>query len=64
MGISAVANLAVSTYPLPPGRAHDSAALEGDAAHLRTDVLTSVGVLIGLGLVKNHGNAPSTRSPR
>ena len=32
----------------------DSPALEGDAAHLRTDALTSVGVLVGLVLVADH----------
>jgi cation diffusion facilitator family transporter len=57
MGVSAVANLAVSSYLYRQARAHDSAALEGDAAHLRTDVMTSVGVLIGLGLVKITGDA-------
>ena len=33
--------------PLPPGDATDSPALEGDAAHLRTDAYTSIGVLVG-----------------
>jgi cation diffusion facilitator family transporter len=33
------------------GRAHRSMALEGDARHLVTDVWTSVGVIIGIGLV-------------
>jgi len=33
----------------------DSPALEGDAAHLRTDAFTSMGVLVGLVLVKVTG---------
>jgi cation diffusion facilitator family transporter len=36
-------------------RATDSPALEGDAAHLRTDALTSLAVLIGLALVAITG---------
>lgn len=52
---SAVASLAVGTFVAARGRATDSAALEGDAAHLRTDALTSAGVLLGLVLVKVTG---------
>jgi cation diffusion facilitator family transporter len=55
MGFSVLANLAVSTVLSRQARAHDSAALEGDAAHLRTDALASVGVLVGLLLVKITG---------
>jgi cation diffusion facilitator family transporter len=51
IGFSAVANLGVSTYLDRRARALRSAALEGDAAHLRTDALTSIGVFVGLGLV-------------
>ncbi|HET7509127.1 MAG TPA: cation diffusion facilitator family transporter [Solirubrobacterales bacterium] len=57
MGFSVLANLAVSTVLSRQARAHDSAALEGDAAHLRTDALTSLGVLVGLALVKITGEA-------
>jgi cation diffusion facilitator family transporter len=57
MGFSILANLAVSTVLSRQARAHDSAALEGDAAHLRTDALASVGVLVGLLLVKVTGAA-------
>jgi cation diffusion facilitator family transporter len=57
MGISVVANLVVSGVLSRRAREHDSAALEGDAAHLRTDALTSVGVLVGLGLVEVTGAA-------
>ena len=55
MGISVVANLVVSGVLSRRAREHDSAALEGDAAHLRTDALTSAGVLVGLGLVEITG---------
>jgi cation diffusion facilitator family transporter len=55
MAISVVANLAVSGVLSRRAREHDSAALEGDAAHLRTDALTSAGVLVGLGLVEITG---------
>jgi cation diffusion facilitator family transporter len=50
IGFSAIANFAVSAYLRRRARALGSAALEGDAAHLRTDALTSVGVFVGLGL--------------
>jgi cation diffusion facilitator family transporter len=55
MGFSVVANLVVSTILSRQARAHDSPALEGDAAHLRTDALTSAGVLAGLALVEITG---------
>jgi cation diffusion facilitator family transporter len=57
MGISLVANLLVSSVLARQAKAHDSPALEGDAAHLRTDALTSAGVLLGLVLVKITGEA-------
>ena len=55
MGFSVVANLAVSTVLMRKAREHESLALEGDAAHLRTDALTSAGVLVGLALVELTG---------
>ncbi len=55
IGFSAVANFAVSGYVGRRAREHRSAALAGDAAHLRADALTSVGVLVGLGLVAITG---------
>jgi cation diffusion facilitator family transporter len=54
---SAIANLAVSAYLGRRARQHGSAALAGDAAHLRADVLTSLGVVVGLVLVKITGDA-------
>ena len=55
IAFSMVANLCVSTFLYRRSRALDSAALEGDAAHLRTDALTSLGVLAGLVLVEITG---------
>ena len=55
IGFSAVANYAVSMFLRRQARLHRSPALAGDAAHLGTDALTSVGVLIGLALVQITG---------
>ena len=55
IAFSAVANFAVSGFISQRARALDSAALEGDAAHLRADALTSLGVLAGLALVEITG---------
>lgn len=55
MGFSVLANLVVSSVLYRQAREHDSPALEGDAAHLRTDALTSAGVLVGLALVEITG---------
>ena len=55
MAFSVLANLAVSTVLYRKAKAHDSPALEGDAAHLRADALTSAGVLAGLALVELTG---------
>jgi cation diffusion facilitator family transporter len=57
MAFSVVANLGVSAVLMRQAREHESPALEGDAAHLRTDALTSAGVLVGLGLVEVTGYA-------
>ncbi|MGD9736780.1 MAG: cation diffusion facilitator family transporter [Solirubrobacterales bacterium] len=55
MAFSMLANLAVSGILSRTARRTDSPALEGDAAHLRTDALTSAGVLLGLALVEITG---------
>ena len=60
LGIAVVAlsigvNLVVSAVIARTARRTDSAALEGDAAHLRTDAVTSTGVLIALVLVQVTG---------
>lgn len=57
MAFSIVANLVVSGVLYRQARVHESPALEGDAAHLRTDALTSGGVLVGLALVQITGIA-------
>jgi cation diffusion facilitator family transporter len=57
MAFSVLANLGVSAVLSRQARAHESQALEGDAAHLRTDALTSAGVLVGLVLVQVTGDA-------
>lgn len=51
MVISAVANVYVSRRLFKVARATDSAALEADAWHLRTDVYTSAGVFVALGFL-------------
>jgi len=55
IGFSAVANFGVSSYLYRQARLTDSPALEGDAAHLRTDAATSAGVLLALVLVDITG---------
>jgi cation diffusion facilitator family transporter len=55
IGVSAAVNVVVSSYLYRQARAHDSPALEGDAAHLRADAATSVAVLIGLVLIEVTG---------
>jgi cation diffusion facilitator family transporter len=55
LGFSAVANVFVSLFLRRQARRHSSPALAGDAAHLGTDALTSVGVLVGLALVQITG---------
>lgn len=57
MAFSVFANLAVSSVLSRQAKAHDSQALEGDAAHLRTDAMTSAGVLFGLAVVQITGDA-------
>jgi cation diffusion facilitator family transporter len=48
MLISAIVNTLVSRRLFKVGRRTDSVALQADAWHLRTDVYTSVGVMVGL----------------
>lgn len=49
MFVSSVANLIVSHLLFKVGKETDSIALQADAWHLRTDVYTSAGVMLGLG---------------
>ncbi len=55
IAVSAAANLVVGGVIARRARDTESAALEGDAAHLRTDALSSAGVLVGLVLVQFTG---------
>lgn len=55
IAFSAVAVLAVSGFIGRRARVLDSPALEGDAAHLRADAITSFGVLGGLALIELTG---------
>jgi cation diffusion facilitator family transporter len=55
LGFAAVANVFVSLFLRRQARRHSSPALAGDAAHLGTDALTSLGVLLGLALVEVTG---------
>jgi cation diffusion facilitator family transporter len=55
IGFSALANVFVSQFLSRQARRHESPALAGDAAHLGTDALTSLGVLLGLLLVQITG---------
>ena len=55
LAVTIVINLAVSAFLARRARETGSPALEGDAAHLRTDAITSVGVLGGLALVEITG---------
>ena len=48
MAFSMAANMLVSRHLFKTAKIHDSLALEADAQHLRTDVWTSGGVLLGL----------------
>ena len=57
IAISIVANLVVSTKIARRARDTESPALEGDAAHLRTDAATSAAVLVGLVVVQITGAA-------
>jgi cation diffusion facilitator family transporter len=55
LAVSIVVNVVVSGILQRRARETRSAALEGDAAHLRTDAYTSCGVLVGLALVEITG---------
>jgi len=51
MLVSAAVNTAVSEMLFKVGRETDSVALQADAWHLRTDVYTSIGVMVSLSLI-------------
>jgi cation diffusion facilitator family transporter len=53
--LSSALNAVLAWAMLNSGRLHRSMALEGDARHLITDVWTSAGVVVGVGLVALSG---------
>ena len=55
MGLSALVNWFVSQRLMKVAKQSESIALESDAWHLRTDVYTSLGVFIGLVLIRLTG---------
>ena len=54
-GLASLVNLAVARILLKAGKKHASITLEADGHHLMTDVWTSVGVVLGVGLVALTG---------
>jgi cation diffusion facilitator family transporter len=55
MLVSAIVNFIVSRRLYKVARETNSVALEADALHLKTDVYTSLGVAVGLGLIMVTG---------
>lgn len=55
MGISAAVNIMVSRHLFRVGRETDSDALVADAHHLSADIWSSLGVLVGLGVISLTG---------
>lgn len=55
MFISSMVNLIISTQLMKVAKKTDSIALEADALHLLTDVITAIGVFLGLIIVKVTG---------
>lgn len=55
MAVAAAANWIISGILMRTARKTHSIALEADAMHLRTDVYTSLGVLVGMGLIAFTG---------
>ncbi len=49
--ISSVINLLIGLYLVQAGKKHSSPALQADGHHLLTDVITTTGVLLGIGLI-------------
>lgn len=56
--IASAVNFGVATVLMRAGRRYHSIVLEADARHLMTDVWTSIGVLVGVGLVALTGWLP------
>jgi cation diffusion facilitator family transporter len=54
-GVATAVNFAVAGILLRTGKTHHSLVLEADGHHLMTDVWTSIGVIVGVGLVNLTG---------
>jgi cation diffusion facilitator family transporter len=57
LAAASAVNLLVGVYLVRAGRRYNSLVLEADGRHLLSDVYTSAGVLVALGLVKLTGRA-------
>ena len=57
MGFAVLANFLVSQYLFYVAKKSDSVSLKADGEHLRTDIYSSLGVLVGLILIKYTGLA-------
>jgi cation diffusion facilitator family transporter len=55
MGVSIILNWFVSRRLMAVAKKYNSIALEADALHLSTDIYTSLGVMVGLGIVQITG---------
>jgi cation diffusion facilitator family transporter len=55
MAVSAIVNFIVSRVLFSSAKKHGSLAIEADAMHLRADVFTSLGVMLGLLLIRLTG---------
>lgn len=55
MGISVIANIVVSSILFKVAKKSDSVSLFADAEHLRTDILSSLGVFVGLLVIQVTG---------
>lgn len=54
-GVATIINFAVAGVLIRTGKTHHSLVLEADGHHLMTDVWTSIGVIVGVGLVSLTG---------
>lgn len=55
MGIAVIANILISSFLFRVAKESNSVSLYADGEHLRTDVYSSLGVLVGLVLIKATG---------
>jgi cation diffusion facilitator family transporter len=54
-GVASLINLGVARHLAQAGRRHESITLEADAQHLMSDVWTSLGVIVGVGVAALSG---------